>query len=89
MNDSKKAERIFKGVASKNRLEILVLLQKEAELSVLDIAEKLKLDFKNAAQHVSKLEIAGLVMKRHDGNFVRMALTNRGKSILEFYRILE
>lgn len=89
MNDSKKLERIFKGVANKNRIEILNLLNKEPELSVIGIAERLKMDIKNTAQHVAKLELAGLIMKRHDGNFVRMALTNRGKSILEFYRIVE
>ncbi len=89
MHDSKKLERIFKGVANKNRIEILNLLKKEPELSIIGIAEKLKMDLKNTAQHVSKLEIAGLIMKRHDGNFVHIALTNRGKSILEFYRILE
>ncbi len=89
MNDSKKLERIFKGVANKNRIDMLNLLKSQPELSVIEIAEKLKVDLKNAAQHISRLEMAGLVMKRHDGNFVRMALTNRGKSILEFYRILE
>ncbi|HEY9584536.1 MAG TPA: MarR family transcriptional regulator [Candidatus Paceibacterota bacterium] len=89
MNDLKKAEKIFKGVAHKNRLAVLLLLKNRPELSVIEISEVLKIELKNTAQHVAKLEASGLVMKRHDGNFVRLALTRRGKSILEFYRILE
>ena len=89
MNDSRKAERVFKGIANKYRIEILNLLNSKPELSVGEIAEILRSDFKNIAQHVFKMEIAGLIVKRHDGNFIRMKLTSRGKSIQQFYRILE
>ena len=89
MNDIKKGERVFKGVAHKYRLQVLGLLKRKSEMSVIEISEILKTGLKNISQHVAKMETAGLLMKRHDGNFVRLKLTGRGKSILQFYRILE
>ena len=89
MRKPRELERIFKGVASHRRIEVITLLKNSPELSVEEIAEKLKIEIKNASQHLQKLAVAGLVMKRHEGNRVRHALTLRGKSILEFARILE
>ena len=82
-------EKILKGVASHRRVQIVDLLEKEAELSVLDIAEHLAIDFRTASEHLRKLVIAGIVMKRSDGAAVRHALTTRGKYILKFCRTLE
>jgi DNA-binding transcriptional ArsR family regulator len=86
---SRKLERIVKGFANHRRIEMLQLLRKSPELSVLDIAEKLRINFKTASEHIARLAIAGLVMKRHDGPAVRHALTKRGKDVLEFLRTLE
>ncbi len=65
------------------------LLSKESELSVQEISDKLKSEFKNISAHINNMAIAGLVMKRNEGNVVRHKLTNRGKSILKFVRIIE
>ncbi|HEY4498835.1 MAG TPA: helix-turn-helix domain-containing protein [Candidatus Paceibacterota bacterium] len=89
MNDVRKGERIFKGVAHKYRLQILDLLKRKPELSIIEISEALTIGLKNVSQHIAKMEIAGLLMKRHDGNFVKLKLTARGSSILQFYRIVE
>lgn len=85
----KKLERIIKGVANHRRLQVLVLLAKEPELSVQEIAEKVKSDIKNISAHVNKMAIAGLVMKRSDSKSIRHRLTKRGKYILSFFRMLE
>ena len=85
----RKLERIVKGLANHRRLQILELLYKEPELSVQEVAEKLKSEFKNISAHITKMAIAGLVMKRSEGNIVRHKLTKRGKSILKFVRIIE
>ena len=82
-------ERIVKGAANHRRIQILDLLQKKPELSVDEIATTLKINFKTASDHVRRLAIAGLVIKRYEGNFVRHKLTSRGQSILKFLRILE
>ena len=86
---SRQLERIVKGFANHRRLQVLELLNKEPELSVQEISEKLKSEFKNISAHINKMAVAGLVMKRNEGNNVRHKLTNRGKSILQFVRITE
>ncbi len=85
----KELERILKGVASHRRMQIIDLLDKQAELSVFDIAEHVSIDFRTASEHLRKLSMAGLVMKRHDGASVRHALTKRGHDVLKFCRTLE
>ena len=82
-------ETILKGVASHRRIQIIDLLDKQAELSVFDIGEHLSIDFRTASEHLRKLTLAGLVMKRSAGASVRHALTQRGKVILKFCRTLE
>ncbi len=82
-------ERIVKGFANHRRIEILALLQREPELSVADISERLHIGYENASDHVRKLAIAGLVMKRNDGPSVRHKLTQRGEFILVFCKRLQ
>ncbi len=82
-------ERIVKGFANHRRLEILDLLKREPELSVDDISERLNLGYENASDHVRKLAIAGLVLKRNDGNAVRHKLTPRAESVLVFCKRLK
>jgi len=82
-------ERILKGTASHRRIQMLDLLDKQTELSVTDIADHLSIDFRTGSEHLRKLSIAGLVMKRHEGAAVRHALTWRGKEVLKFCRTLE
>ena len=82
-------EVILKGVASHRRIQMIDLLDKQTELSVFEIAEHVYIDFRTASEHLRKLVIAGLVMKRSDGAAVRHALTKRGKDILKFCRTLE
>ena len=82
-------EVITKGVANHRRLEILDLLVEKPELSVEEISTLIKTDSNNTSAHISRLVVSGLVMKRHDGNFVRHKLTIRGLNILKFVRTLE
>ena len=86
---SKYLEKVIKGASNHWRLKILDELDKKPELSVGDITEKVKGDYRTISDHIRKLAQSGLVMKRYEGNSVRHALTNRGKSILKFCKILE
>jgi DNA-binding transcriptional ArsR family regulator len=81
-------ERIVKGFANHRRIEILFLLDKKPELSVNEISETLKINFKTASEHIRRLAIAGLVLKRNQGANVRHKLSSTGKTILKFLRIL-
>jgi len=85
----KKLERIVKGFANHRRLQVLELLDKEPELSVQEISDKLKSEFKNISAHINRMAIAGLLMKRSDSKSIRQKLTKRGNIILKFVRMLE
>ena len=88
-NDFRRLERVIKGFANHRRLTIMELLRREPELSVEEIAEKARIGYENASDHVRKLAIAGLVAKRSDGNSVRHKLTPRAETILVFCKTLE
>jgi len=85
----RKIERTVKGFANHRRLEILDLLKRKPELSVEDIAEELHIGYQNASDHVRKLAIAGLVLKRNEGAAVRHKITPKAETILVFCKTLE
>jgi len=85
----RKIERAVKGFANHRRIQMLDLLNKEPELSVEDISDKLKIGYENASDHIRKLAIAGLVMKRNQGTRVLHKLTPLAESILVFCKKLE
>jgi len=85
----RKIERVVKGFANHRRIQILDLLHKEPELSVEDIAEKLNIGYENTSDHIRKLAITGLVMKRNQGTRVLHKLTSRAIDILLFCKKLE
>ena len=82
-------ERIIKGFANHRRLEILELLKQKPELSVEEVADTLSIGYENASDHIRKLAVAGLVMKRSDGKAVRHKITSRAVFILTFCKTLE
>jgi len=82
-------ERIIKGFANHRRLQILGLLRREPELSVDQISDRLKLGYMNTSDHIRKMTIAGLLLKRNDGPHVRHKLTPRADSVLAFCKKLE
>lgn len=89
MQKTRYLEKITKGIANHRRIEILALLDRVPELSVLEVADSLRIDFRTASDHIRRLAIAGLVMKRNEGRAVRHALTRLGKVALKFLRTLE
>ena len=82
-------EKFVKAFANKYRIEIIKILNKNPEISVTDLADKLHLNLKTASFHISKLNQVGIIVKKYQGNVVLHKLTTRGKSILKFLRILE
>ncbi len=89
MTNYRKLERQIKGFANHRRLQILELLINDPELSVEEISEKLHIGYMNTSDHIRKLAIAGLVLKRAEGNSVRHKATDLAKSILVFCKKLE
>lgn len=89
MLKTRRLERTVKGFANHRRIQIIELLENSPELSVQEISSELKINFKTASEHIRRLAIAGLVLKRSQGINVRHKLTAPGISILKFLRILE
>lgn len=89
MHNKKDLEKIIRGFSNHRRVEILVLLGNRPDLSVFDVAEILKVNFKTISEHIRRLAIAGLVWKRNDNKSVRHQLSDRGRFVLKFLRTLE
>ena len=85
----RRLERLIKGFANHRRLQMLELLKREPELSVEEISERLNIGYTNASDHIRKMAIAGLLLKRNEGNNVRHKLTTLAESILVFCKRLE
>ncbi|OHA65181.1 MAG: hypothetical protein A2672_00850 [Candidatus Wildermuthbacteria bacterium RIFCSPHIGHO2_01_FULL_49_22b] len=82
-------EHITRGISNHRRIEILNLLARHSDLSVLGVAEALRINFKTASEHIRRLALAGLVAKRYQGAALRLTPTPRGLVILKFLRTLE
>ena len=89
MKKLRQLERVVKGFANHRRIEIMLLLEKTPELSLIEISDELRINFKTGSEHIRRLALAGLVMKRNAGSSVRHALTSDGKLTLKFLRTLE
>jgi len=89
MLSDRQLERIVKGFANHRRIQIMKLVNDQPELSVMDIAAKLKINIKTASEHIRRLAISGLVLKRSRGINVLHKLSPQGFLILKFLRKLE
>lgn len=87
--DTRWVERVIKGVANHRRIQILELLSRSPELSVEEISEATKIGYPTAASHIARLAIAGLVVKRNQGQAVRHKLSDRGAATLKFLLALK
>lgn len=87
--EHRKIERIVKGFANHNRIKVLELLDNKPDLSVMEISEKLKVGYENTSDHIRKMAVAGLLMKKNSGPSVLHKLTPRAKSILMFCKKLQ
>lgn len=89
MQDRRKLERIVRGFSNHRRIQLLDLLDRRPELSVQEAAEEVRSDYRTVAEHLRRLTIAGLILKRNQAQTVRHALTDRGRRVLMFLRTLE
>lgn len=64
------AVKVFKAVANEKRVKILRLLLKEKELSVEEIAQRLKIGYKTVSSHLQRLINVNLVKRYQKGLFV-------------------
>lgn len=86
---NRKLERIAKGFANHRRIQMMQLLEGSPDLSLHEIAQRLRVNVKTASEHLRRLAIAGLISKRNRGRFVEHALSDRGIASLRFLRQME
>jgi len=86
MKDSRKLERVFKGTANHWRIEILLLIKKNPEISMFEIARLLHGNNKTISEHTKKLVTAGLVKKHYIGRLVAHSLSPYGEKIISILK---
>ena len=86
MKTAKQLERVFKGVANHRRIEIVTLIDKNPGITLFQISERLKSNFKTISEHIRKLVIAGLVDKKYLGRNVAHLLSPYGQKIIKILR---
>lgn len=86
---SRELERLVRGFSNHRRIQIVQMLKKTPEMSVEEVADELDINFRTASEHLRRLAVAGLVMKRNDNTSVRHRLTSRGETVLLFLGTLE
>ena len=85
---SRRLERVVKGFANHRRIEILELLKKKPDMSVGEISIATEIELKTTSEHLRRLTIAGLILKRYEGRAVRHTLTPTARKALTFLRML-
>ncbi len=81
---SKQLEKYFKGVANHYRLEILFVLDKDANLTLDQLCERVEGNAKTVSGHTRRLVEAGLLNKKYEGLNVHHALSPYGKKFAKF-----
>ncbi|MCL4354282.1 winged helix-turn-helix domain-containing protein [Patescibacteria group bacterium] len=89
MGTSRQIEKIVKGFANHRRIEMLELIKNRPELSLNEISSELRVNLKTASEHLRRLTVAGLILKRNRGQNVLHKLSPLGDDILKFLRKLE
>jgi DNA-binding MarR family transcriptional regulator len=86
MKTAKQLERHFKGMANHRRIDIMLSVAKNEGITVEELAELLKCNFKTVSEHTRRLVGAGLLNKEYRGREVAHALSPYGKVFVEFIR---
>jgi DNA-binding MarR family transcriptional regulator len=81
MKTTKQLERHFKGIANHRRIAILMLIAHRPNMTLEEIAEYLRCNFKTISEHTRRLVAAGLVNKTYRGREVMHAPTPYGEKI--------
>ncbi len=88
-NTSTKLNYFFSAIASRKRIDILLLLSEKENLSLKEISKSINTIQQNTSLHVFKLLNNGILMKRQKGIEVEHKLTNKGKKIVSFIRNID
>jgi DNA-binding HxlR family transcriptional regulator len=86
MKNPKQLEKHFKGLANHWRISILLLIDKEKELNLSEIAKMVKGNFFTIGEHLRRLHAAGLVDKKYKAQEVHHSLSPYGRQFVAFLK---
>lgn len=86
---AKQMERHFKGAANHRRIEILLVVSKNKDLTLEDISELVQCNIKTASEHTRRLVHAGLLDKKYKGRTVLHALSPYGSIFCAFIKTFQ
>ncbi|MEK7180716.1 MAG: winged helix-turn-helix domain-containing protein [Patescibacteria group bacterium] len=86
MKTSKQLERHLKGVANHHRIDILLLVSKNPEITLDRIAGELEGNIKTLSEHTHRLVRAGLLNKKYQGRSVVHSLSPYGQIFIKFLK---
>ena len=82
-------ENIFKGLANHYRIKILVFVYRDPGITLDQITELVKGQFKTISSHVKRLVLSGLVSKKYKGKFVQHYPTQLGKDLVKVIKDIQ
>lgn len=86
LKTAKQMERHLKGISNHYRIEVLLIIDKNKDITLESIVEKVKANEKTIGEHTRRLFNAGLINKRHQGNFVIHNLSPYGTKVVRFLK---
>ena len=86
LKTAKQMERHLKGISNHYRIEILLLIDKEKDITLDGIVQKLRANEKTIGENTRRLFSAGLINKQYQGNFVLHSLSPYGKKFVNFLK---
>jgi len=84
LKTAKQMERHLKGMANHYRIEILLTIADNPNVSLMRIIEILEANPKTIGEHLRRLYAAGLVNKKYRSRFVEHTLSPYGKTFARF-----
>ncbi|OGH46969.1 MAG: hypothetical protein A3A51_01170 [Candidatus Levybacteria bacterium RIFCSPLOWO2_01_FULL_39_10] len=88
LKTAKQMERHLKGISNHYRIEILLLIANNKDITLVGIVEGLKANKKTIGEHTRRLYQAGLINKKYHGNYVQHNLSPYGKKFVAFLKSL-
>ena len=89
MKTAKQLERYFKGLANHWRIRILLLVSRQPEITLDQIAKELSGNPKTISEHTRRLVQAGLLNKKYRGSSVIHTLSPYGEKALTFLGVFQ
>jgi len=89
LKDSFRLQTIVKGFANHYRIDLLKLINVRPGITVEDMSQSMKANYKTISVHVRQLHSAGLVRKKYMRSSVHHRITKRGFMVLKFLGKLE